>query len=932
MLCNDKPHIVIVTESWLNSSVSDACIVGGLPYSVLRADRLNREGGGVCLLVSSSLNAIVIPLPSCFCHLELLIVDIYICNNLKIRLFSAYRQPSSSRDLSALSYISDMCRCIEQFCPNNATVILTGDFNYPDIDWSDANNCIRCNLHTCAGIFLSLVYKLGLEQFVLSPTRAGAILDLIFSNDFNCINNVDVTDPLGTSDHNRVLFQISYTPPNNVNNDNVCSSKYYFDFKHADWDGVRLFLSNVDFYSLFYSSEDINSICDNFYQVLYNTIEHFVPVRLLSNRSKSGPRYPLSIRKLHSRKLTAWRKYRNTRTQFARSHYNKIAARCRLEIRNFIKERESSLLQLGNIGSFYRYANNKFCSKSSIGPITDSCNNLTFDSFEKCEIFQRTFSSHFTVDNKVLPPPPCRPRSDATLSTIVFTSSSVRRSIQRLRVNSKGGPDGIPPMYYKQCMNELCEPLSILYNLCLQNSHLPSIWNKAYISPIYKKGDRTDANNYRPIALTCTMCKLMESTIKDQLVDYLNSNNLISRHQHAFLSNHSTLTNLLECTHDWQVSLNCHRSTDIAYVDLSRAFDSIVFEKLLFKLSFYGVSGSLLTWIKNFLYNRQQCVVMNNNFSLPTDVKSGVPQGSVLGPILFIVFINDIEAVCSGSCITKLFADDCKLYSDISLNGSICLQQSLNNLCNYADVNQLSINILKCFILSILPRSCSLTSPCSYFINNVSLRSQSDANDLGISMSHDLSFKTHISNIVAKAYCRQSVLFRGFATRDLSFMRKAFITYIRPLLEYNSSIWNPSEIYLIDLIENIQREFSRRIPSLSDLSYRDRLEKLNLEPLELRRLRYDLGLYFKVLNNLTPLNPSDFFLIYHSPPSSRSASTYLTKPVRASSKFLSSFFFRHVDIWNRLPTSITCADSFACFKNQIHSFDLRQFLKCSALK
>ena len=120
-------------------------------------------------------------------------------------------------------------------------------------------------------------------------------------------------------------------------------------------------------------------------------------------------------------------------------------------------------------------------------------------------------------------------------------------------------------------------------------------------------------------------------------------------------------------------------------------------------------------------------------------------------------------------------------------------------------------------------------------------------------------------------------------------MRKAFITYIRPILEYNSPIWNPSEIYLIDLIENIQREFSRRIPALSDFCYRDRLIKLKLYPLELRRLRFDLCLYYKILHNLTPLNPSDYFMIYHSLPSSRSAPTYLTKPTKASNRLLSSF-------------------------------------------
>lgn len=190
----------------------------------------------------------------------------------------------------------------------------------------------------------------------------------------------------------------------------------------------------------------------------------------------------------------------------------------------------------------------------------------------------------------------------------------------------------------------------------------------------------------------------------------------------------------------------------------------------------------------------------------------------------------------------------------------------------------------------------------------------------------------HISNIVAKAFGRQSVLFRGFVTRELSFIRKAFTTYIRPILEYNTPLWNPCEIYLIDLIENVQREFSRRIPSLSHLGYSERLSKLKLEPLELRRLRYDLIMYYKILNNLTPIDPNKYFEIYHSLPSSRSAATYLTKPAKACNKLLSSFFYRNVSVWNKLPQHIVLSQSLSSFKTAIASYDLLPFLKCTSLR
>lgn len=307
-----------------------------------------------------------------------------------------------------------------------------------------------------------------------------------------------------------------------------------------------------------------------------------------------------------------------------------------------------------------------------------------------------------------------------------------------------------------------------------------------------------------------------------------------------------------------------------------------------------------------------------------------MPQGSVLGPVLFLLYINDIDFVVCGDTVIQLFADDAKLFSDVTVDGvSPSLQQSLDRLVDWAKEWQLSINIQKCAVLSLSTKSHYLLH--DYFINGIAIPRHTSHVDLGVAINNDLSFEHHIGNIVSKARQRMSILFRGFLSRNLDTMRKAFITYIRPILEYNSIVWNPTYIHLIDLVESVQRNFTKRIPSLSSLPYSERLALLDLDLLELRRLRFDLIYYFKVLHNLTPFEPSNVFIIYYPSERSRSELPYLQKPVKATNKFQSTLFYRNVDAWNALPAALRLSSSLPKFKRGLMKADLSLFLKGSAV-
>ena len=386
-----------------------------------------------------------------------------------------------------------------------------------------------------------------------------------------------------------------------------------------------------------------------------------------------------------------------------------------------------------------------------------------------------------------------------------------------------------------------------------------SIWRTAYVRPIFKGGDATSINNYRPISLTCTCCKLMESIINDQLVDYLFTNDLITKHQHGFIKRRSTCTQLLESFQDWTLALNDKKCLDVLYLDFSRAFDTLVHSKLLHKLRSYGVQHELLNWIESFLSGRSQRVLIDGHLSFSANVTSGIGQGSILGPSFFVLFINDITDCFDALSTCKLYADDVKLYTSFNHHlGPDSLLSSLAKVQQWAIDWQLKLNPLKCSVLHLGPRNPKNT----YVIDDKILNSPDVVRDLGIVYDSKLSFNVYIDYIVSKAYQRVNLIFRSFYSRDPKILKLAYNTYVKPILEYCTSVWSPFLIKDIDRIEGVQRYFTRRVFYKNEFSYNDRLFLLDMEALNVRRVETDLTMYYKVINGLNDLNPSDLFCIF----------------------------------------------------------------------
>ena len=234
------------------------------------------------------------------------------------------------------------------------------------------------------------------------------------------------------------------------------------------------------------------------------------------------------------------------------------------------------------------------------------------------------------------------------------------KAIKKLKPNLSAGPDSYPPVPIRKLVNSIAEPLALIYNSLMSVGQVPDMWRLAIVTPVYKNGAAYDVSNYCRISLTCVFCEVMERVIVSLSVvsDYLMRKGLINKHQHGFLSRKSTTANLLKTFDDWILAINDRASIITAYIDFSKAFDVVCHNKLLHKLAACGITGNLLSWINNFLSGRSQVTRIGHSYSNVTYLSSGVVQGSCIGSLLFLIYVNDVSEAFPDGCVCKLYADD----------------------------------------------------------------------------------------------------------------------------------------------------------------------------------------------------------------------------------------------------------------------------------
>ena len=362
--------------------------------------------------------------------------------------------------------------------------------------------------------------------------------------------------------------------------------------------------------------------------------------------------------------------------------------------------------------------------------------------------------------------------------------------MQSINPKKASGPDGVPSYLLKVLSQELAPIVSHIFQQSLNTGEVPDDWLTANITAIFKKGDKGIPVNYRPVSLTSVTCKLFEHILFRHIMSHLEQFNVLSTFQHGFRSQHSCESQLIITIEDLARNIDNKIQTDVLILDFQKAFDTVPHQRLLQKLDFYGIRGPILRWIQTWLTSRTQKVVVDGECSCSAPVRSGVPQGTVLGPLMFLIYINDIANNLDTCTKIRLFADDCLLYrSIISDSDTTTLQKDLNSLFEWSSKWQMSFNTRKCNTLRVTTKEIPIVH--TYSMGTDELETVSHHPYLGVELSSNLKWTHHINMIAARPNKALWFIRRNLWRCPKSVKQQMYFALVRPHPEFACAVWDP---------------------------------------------------------------------------------------------------------------------------------------------
>ena len=447
----------------------------------------------------------------------------------------------------------------------------------------------------------------------------------------------------------------------------------------------------------------------------------------------------------------------------------------------------------------------------------------------------------------------------------------------------------------------------------LEEGVVPEDWRTANVSPIYKKGAKHSPGNYRPVSLTSVCCKMMESILKDDIVEHLDRHKIINASQHGFMRGKSCTSNLLHFLEKVTAAVDSGVPVDVVYLDFAKAFDKVPVERLLKKVRAHGIRGKLYKWIRAWLKDRWQRVVLSGVASGWIEVLSGVPQGSVLGPLLFLIFINDLDLDAARVAIVVKFADNTKVAQPISTEEDRnSLQAALDGLVHWADLWGMAFNVAKCKVMHIGHGN----PQYDYTMQNMPLSVTEEERDLGVVTSFRLKPGAQCAKAARTAQRVLGQIARAFHFCDGHVFVQLYTTYVRP--EFAVQAWSPWTVADKAVLEQVQKRAIRMISGLRSREYEDRLAELGLTTLEERRHQADMAMTYRIVTQKDDVDAAEWFtMAAQAARVTRTAADPLNVIVRHGRLDIRRNFFsvRVTEDWNRVPSAIKNLKTVGGFKN-----------------
>ena len=912
-----KPDIIAITETKLREDIESATVFPQ-GYEVIRRDRGERGGGGTALLVQQKLRPEEVKVSTESDFQEYLVVKLRV-GAVEVLVTVVYNPPRNSErpeenntnNEGSTEIVKNMAKMAVS---RGSRLLIVGDFNHKEIDWKELDP--HGESDSWRAKFLDCVQGQFLHQHVLEPTRVRgsdtpSTLDLVITQSELEVENLSYRAPLGKSDHCVLTmeFLIEDDLPEGIQG----GRERRPNFAKCDIEGLKLYFGEINWVDKF-KDKTVQQVKDSICQEYEEGVARYVPLTKVGFENGKKKWFNRECQKAKMEKDAAWKAYRRRSRKSTWKKYQEVRNRYLQIRRSAEKEFEQDIAKKAkeNPKLFHSFIRDKLKVKEQVVNLQLDNGELTETDDQICGEFNRAFQTVFTVENT---PPPIIEQTtieEEVLEDIVISVAEVHSLLKELNPYKAGGPDNIAAYILKECADQLAEPLTYLYKLSLRTGELPTQWKIADVIPIFKKKGRRDrALNYRPVSLTSVVCKIMEKILRSKIARHLKERGFLSEGQHGFREGRSTLTNLLEF-YDKVSEILQERNgwADCIYLDFQKAFDSVPYERLAMKLEkMAGVGGRVLTWIKAYLQGRMQRVKVRGAVSSLGKVTSGVPQGSVLGPLLFLIYINDLPDGIKA--FMNMFADDAKILKRIEGKDSCKeLQKDLDKLQQWSDKWLMKFNTSKCKVMKM--GKGKYRPDFGYSIEGKTLESSENERDLGVIVMPDLSPEKHIATVVRSAYALLANIRVAFKYLDKETFKNIYLTYVRPKLEYAAPLWNPYLRKHVHKLERVQRHATKMVPELRELSYRERLERLEIPSLQSRRERGDMITVYKYVKGLDIVNCDQFF----DRRGTRTRGHNMRFKKKEARRDVRKHFFsvRVVDKWNALSSEVVEARNIHNFK------------------